>query len=148
MLELLTTAEMGEADRLTIADGTAGIELMEKAGHAVADRVAAGEEQAVPVTVMAGPGNNGGDGFVAARVLAERGFMVRLLLAGDRARLEKGDAALAAERWSGAVEVASPEAIGKAAIVIDALFGAGLDRPVEGVGRALIDAMNATPAEH
>jgi hydroxyethylthiazole kinase-like uncharacterized protein yjeF len=101
---------------------------------------------AVAVVVVAGPGNNGGDGFVAARILRERGYSVRLLLAGDAGRL-KGDAALAASRWSSPVEAASPAALAGAGIVIDALFGAGLDRPVEGAARAVIEAINAVPAK-
>ena len=140
MNELLTTAEMGEADRLTIAGGTPGIELMENAGRAVADAAArlAGRR----VAVVAGPGNNGGDGFVAARILAERGLTVRLCLVGDRGRL-KGDAARAAERWRGPVEPASPDVLAGCDVIIDALFGAGLDRVVEGPPRAMIEAMNA-----
>lgn len=141
MIELLTTAEMAEADRATIAAGTAGITLMENAGRAVAD--AAGQLlEGRPVVVVAGPGNNGGDGFVAARLLAERGHKVRVSFVGDRNRL-KGDAALAAGRWTGTVEQARPEAITGRDIVIDALFGAGLDRAVEGLPRAMIEAMNA-----
>jgi len=146
MIELLTTAEMAQADRLTIAAGTAGIDLMENAGRAVADAVAARHAAAVPVVVVAGPGNNGGDGLVAARVLRERGHSVRLLLAGDAGRL-KGDAALAAGRWNGPVEAASPAGVAGAGVVIDALFGAGLDRPVEGATRAMIEAINAAPAK-
>jgi hydroxyethylthiazole kinase-like uncharacterized protein yjeF len=141
MIELLTNAEMAEADRLTTAGGTPGIELMERAGRAVADRVAARTPGVV--AIVAGPGNNGGDGFVAARILAERKFRVRLLLLGDRARL-KGDAAQAAGRWQGAVDAATPAALAGASIIVDALFGAGLDRPVEGAARAMIEAMNAS----
>ena len=100
MIELLSTPEMAEADRLTIAAGVAGIVLMENAGQAIADAVASRHPAGTRVAIVAGAGNNGGDGFVAARLLAERGYRVRLLLAGDRARL-KGDAALAAQRWSG-----------------------------------------------
>ena len=141
MNELLTTAEMAEADRLTIAGGVPGIDLMENAGRAVAD--AAGGLLGRRVVVVAGPGNNGGDGFVAARHLAERGYIVRVSFVGDVKRL-KGDAALAAKRWSGKVEQASPTSLANCDIVIDALFGAGLDRDAEGLPRAMIEAMNAT----
>jgi hydroxyethylthiazole kinase-like uncharacterized protein yjeF len=142
MIELLTTAEMGEADRLTIAGGVDGMTLMENAGRAVADRVAARHPPGSRVAVVAGPGNNGGDGFVAARILRERGYRASLLLVGDAARL-KGDAALAAQRWQGPTAVAQPTALSSADVIIDALFGAGLDRPVDGLPRAMIEAMNA-----
>lgn len=145
MLELLTTREMAEADRLAIAGGVAGIDLMERAGASVADAVAAGHLSGKRVVVVAGPGNNGGDGFVAARHLAERGFSVRLLLLGQATRL-KGDAAEAARRWGGKTEAATPAGLQPADIVIDALFGAGLDRPVEGEARGLIEAINASGA--
>lgn len=140
MIELLTTAEMAEADRLTIAGGVPGIDLMERAGEAVAATMA-GLATGKVVTVVAGPGNNSGDGFVAARLLAERGYAVRLALVGDRGRL-KGDAALAAARWSGPLEGADPAALAGADIVVDALFGAGLAREVEGLPRAMIEAIN------
>jgi hydroxyethylthiazole kinase-like uncharacterized protein yjeF len=140
MIELLTSAEMAEADRLTIAGGVRGQDLMERAGRAVAARVAMlGARRAV---VVAGPGNNGGDGFVAARVLAERGISVRVAFVGDRARL-KGDAAWAAGTWQGATEKASPASLADCDVIIDALFGTGLDRDVTGAPRAMIEAMNA-----
>ena len=94
MDELLTTAEMAEADRLAIAGGVPGITLMKNAGRAVAD-VACRAVECRRVVVVAGPGNNGGDGFVAARYLAERGYAVRVCFVGDPKRL-KGDALLAA----------------------------------------------------
>ncbi len=144
MIELLTTQEMTQADRLTIAAGTPGIVLMERAGRAVADAVVRTSLRGAPtVCVVAGPGNNGGDGFVCARVLADRGYPVRLLMFGDHGRL-KGDAAEAAGRWQGPVEAAEPSALKGCGLVIDALFGAGLDRPVEGPARAMIEAMNAS----
>lgn len=145
MLELLNTAEMAEADRLTIADGTPGIELMERAGGAVAAAVIARHPAGSRVAVVAGPGNNGGDGYVAARHLAERGYQVEVLLAGEASRL-KGDAAQAAAKWKGPVAPAEAGRLDDAQVVIDALFGAGLDRPVVGTARALIEAMNAQPA--
>jgi len=152
MIELLSNAEMAEADRRTIAGGVAGIDLMERAGRAVADAVSARHPAGSRIAVVAGPGNNGGDGFVAARLLAERGYNVEVLLVDDAARL-KGDAALAAKQWAGSVAPALPGALqapvpsdGAIDVVIDALFGAGLDRPVEGLARAMIDSMNAQAA--
>lgn len=145
MIELLTNTEMAQADRQTISGGVPGLNLMERAGRAVADVAAARHPIGSRVVVVAGPGNNGGDGFVAARVLAQRGFRVRLLLAGNPAGL-KGDAALAAAAWKGSVEAAQPNALGEAEVIVDALFGAGLDRPVEGQPKVLIDAMNAQSA--
>jgi ADP-dependent NAD(P)H-hydrate dehydratase / NAD(P)H-hydrate epimerase len=141
MLELLTSEEMAEADRLTITGGTPGMTLMQAAGRAVADAVCA-RLQGRPVLVIAGPGNNGGDGFVAGRILREWGHAVRIVLVGDRAKL-KGDAAAAAKLWDEAIEPASPEKITTPALIVDALFGAGLDREVTGLPRAMIKAMNA-----
>ena len=141
MIELLTNAEMAEADRLAIAGGAAGISLMENAGRAVADAVAARASSGGTIAIVAGPGNNGGDGFVAGRLLAARGFAVRLALAGDRGKL-KGDAAEAARRFGGKIEPASAHVLDGANVVIDALFGAGLDRPVSGAAAEMIAAMN------
>jgi len=144
MIELLSTAEMAEADRLTIAAGTPGLELMEKAGRAVAD-AALGLAPAARVAVVAGPGNNGGDGFVAARHLLAAGRDVRLLFVGEAGRLT-GDAARARARFPGKVEQAQPEALAACDLVVDALFGAGLDRDVGGLARAMIEAVNARGA--
>jgi hydroxyethylthiazole kinase-like uncharacterized protein yjeF len=142
MIELLTNAEMAEADRLAIAAGTPGIRLMENAGRAVAEAVVRTSLRGAPmVCIVAGPGNNGGDGFVCARILAQRGYPVRVLLLGDRRSL-KGDAAEASRRWQGPVEAAAPAALSGADIIVDALYGAGLDRPVEGPARAMIEAIN------
>ena len=144
MIELLTPAEMAEADRLAIEGGITGIALMENAGRAVADAVTRRYPNGAPqVCVVAGPGNNGGDGFVAARILEGRGFPVRLLLLGERGRL-KGDAAEAARRWQGQTIPASPQALAGAGVTVDALFGAGLDRPVEGAAREIIEAINSS----
>jgi hydroxyethylthiazole kinase-like uncharacterized protein yjeF len=143
MIELLTTTEMAEADRLTIAAGTSGLALMERAGRAVADAVVRVVTPIAPlVVVVAGPGNNGGDGFVCARVLSERGYQVRVALLGDRASL-KGDAAAAADRWPGPAEQATPASLKGAGVIVDALFGAGLARPIEGPAAAMIAAINA-----
>ena len=140
---LLSVAEMGRADALAIAGGVPGIDLMEAAGAGVA---AAIRERWTPrpALVLCGPGNNGGDGFVVARVLAEAGWPVRLALLGSREALG-GDAALAAARWSGSVEPLAG-ALGRAEgegapLVVDALFGAGLSRPVAGEAAALLTAV-------
>lgn len=138
---LLSPQQMGQADRLTIAGGIPGIALMENAGRAVADAVARRWPRR-PVIVLCGPGNNGGDGFVAARILAERGWPVRLALLGQRAAL-KGDAAAAAARWDGPVEPLATDGLEGAGLVVDALFGAGLARPIDGVARGAIAALDA-----
>src|ERR1700743_3296655 len=114
MIELLTHYEMAGAEPRDIAAARAGLRR-----HPPGSKVA----------VVAGPGNNGGDGFVAARHLASAGMRVRVCLIGARDRLE-GDAARAASGWSG--EVATLPDVAGAAVIIDALFGAGLDRPVTG----------------
>ena len=139
MIELLTNVEMAEADRRTVASGTPGADLMEKAGAAVARAVLRRHPPGSKVAVVTGPGNNGGDGFVAARHLAAAGMRVRVCLIGARDRL-KGDAAWAAAGWKGEV-AASPDPSG-AAVIIDALFGAGLDRPITGAALAAVEAMN------
>jgi ADP-dependent NAD(P)H-hydrate dehydratase / NAD(P)H-hydrate epimerase len=145
MIELLSNAEMAEADRLAVAGGVASIELMEKAGCAVADHLLAHYPRASRIAVVVGSGNNGGDGFVAARALAAAGREVCVLFVGDRAKA-KGDAAQAARRWNGPTEAASPDALRDTEVVVDALFGAGLDRPIAGPARAMVEAMNASGA--
>jgi ADP-dependent NAD(P)H-hydrate dehydratase / NAD(P)H-hydrate epimerase len=145
MIEVLTNAEMGEADRLAIAQGTAGLALMENAGKAVAEAVTAMQPAGRRVVVLAGPGNNGGDGFVAARLLAAVEYAVTVLLVGNSEKL-KGDAASAAKAWTGPIAGAAPERLAGADIIVDALFGAGLDRPVDGLARAMIEAVNAQRA--
>ena len=141
MIEILSNAEMRKADRLTIDGGTAGLTLMENAGKAVAQAVLGRQSAGSRVVVLAGPGNNGGDGFVAARLLAERGYAVTVLLAGALDKLG-GDAAAAAKAWGGGVAAAKPEDLAGADVIIDALFGAGLDRPVGGLAQAMIEAVN------
>ncbi len=145
MTALLTTGEMAKADRLAIEAGTPGIELMDRAGFAVADAVASRHPLGRRVLVVAGPGNNGGDGFIAAQVLRERGYPVRLMLLGERDRLA-GDAAEAARRYRGPVEPADPARVADCEIVVDALFGAGLARPLDGVAAALVGAINGCGA--
>lgn len=140
-LVLLRCAEMARADAAAIAGGVPGTQLMEVAGRAVAAAVAAHHRRR-PVAVVCGPGNNGGDGFVAARHLQEAGWPVRLGLLGPREAL-KGDAAGAAQGWKGSVEALSPALLDGRPLIVDALFGAGLSRPIEGLAGEVIDRINA-----
>lgn len=127
---ILSVQQMAEADRLAIAAGTPGIVLMENAGRAVAAAIV--ERYApCPVCLLCGPGNNGGDGFVVARALAEAGWPVRLALAVPLQSL-RGDARHHAEHWQGSIEPLSPAVLDGAELVVDALFGAGLSRALEG----------------
>src|SRR5687767_16037425 len=114
-IELLTPAEMAEADRLAIAAGTSGFALMEKAGAAVAVaavRIASEGD----VLVLAGPGNNGGDGFVAAAELRRRGRKVRVAMLGEVSEL-KGDAARAASLYDGLLERAEADTEDRKSVV-------------------------------
>ncbi len=131
MFELLTSEEMGAADRLAIEGGVPGLVLMENAGRGVADEVARRFPDAGAVAVLCGPGNNGGDGFVAARLLHEKGYAVRLGFDGDVDRLPP-DASAMAKHWTGVVAPLSEALFTEADVVVDALFGAGLARPIEG----------------
>lgn len=115
---------MYEADRLSIGKGVASLDLMEAAGKAVATEIVR-RYGARRVLVLCGPGNNGGDGFVVARHLKGWGWPVRVVLVGDRAKLQ-GDAAVMAGRWTSDIE---QEAAGdEVDLVVDALYGAGLSR--------------------
>src|SRR3954454_2439939 len=143
-MEVLTTTEMEHADRLAIAGGTPGFALMLRAGQAVAEAALQLAEQG-PILVVAGRGNNGGDGFVAATELVARGRSVSIILLCDRNTLQ-GDAALAAKGWKGPVLPCNAAAIGAPALIIDALFGAGLNRAVKGDPHDIIGAINASGA--
>jgi NAD(P)H-hydrate epimerase len=138
---LLTPVEMSLADRLAVEAGVASLALMERAGAAVAQAI---RDRYAPcrTLVLCGPGNNGGDGFVAARHLSEAGWPVTLALFGDRARL-RGDAAAMASRYHREVHSAAPGIVAGHDLIVVALFGAGLSKPVEGEAAGLIEAVNA-----
>jgi hydroxyethylthiazole kinase-like uncharacterized protein yjeF len=141
MHELLTPSEMAEADRRMIEAGITGITLMERAGREVADAVLSHRPVRTRVVVVCGPGNNGGDGFVAARLLAERGCPVRLMLLGPKEALT-GDTSITANRWAGDVEKINADALTETDVVVDALFGAGLKRDLTGAALDAVKAIN------
>lgn len=138
---LLSIAEMTRADALAVKAGVPSDRLMEAAGWAVAMNVRK-HFRPCRVLVLAGPGNNGGDGFVAARYLKRWGWPVRLALLG-RSESLKGDAALNAARWEGEVEELSLASLEGADLVVDALFGAGLARPLEGLAKQVVKAISS-----
>ena len=127
---VLDGRRMTEANRLTVAAGTPASALMENAGRAVAQQIER-RWSARPVAVLCGPGDNGGDGCVAARQLAEAGWPVRLALLGPPDHLT-GAARHHAALWRGAVEPLTPAVLDGAGLVVDAIFGAGLSRALEG----------------
>ncbi len=142
MYELLTVEEMAAADRRAVALGVPSLTLMENAGRAVAIEAAKMVPAGARIAVLCGPGNNGGDGFVAARYLRERGIDVRVACLVPVDQL-KGDAAEMARRWLLPVHAASEDSLHSMDLVIDALFGAGLVRPIGGSAAELVSAMSA-----
>jgi hydroxyethylthiazole kinase-like uncharacterized protein yjeF len=138
--EILTTAEMARADAFAVEQGVPSLSLMENAGRAVADAIGA-RFKPCPVTVLCGPGNNGGDGFVVARHLDEQGFTVRVAHDADH----KGDAGEMSVRWKGARVALTPAALEGARLVVDGLFGAGLSRPLESAPAQMVEALNDLP---
>lgn len=137
---LLSNEDMRRADKAAIAAGIAGERLMEAAGRAVAEE-ALKAFRPEHVLVLTGPGNNGGDGWVAARHLMEAGVEVRLAPLVDPSGLT-GDAAAMAERYQGRRVGIGPEALEGADLVIDAMFGSGLARPLEGAARTMAEALD------
>src|ERR1700744_1814520 len=126
--EILSVEQMYAADRYAVEHGVPSLTLMENAGRAVADEICK-RWTPRPTAVLCGPGNNGGDGYVVARLLKDRGWDVRVEALAEIPSL-KGDAAEMARRWTGET-MEFPSGRG-AALYVDALFGAGLSRPLEG----------------
>jgi hydroxyethylthiazole kinase-like uncharacterized protein yjeF len=141
-LELLTAEQMSAADSLAVKHGVPSLTLMENAGVAVADVARRLVKPGARVAVLCGPGNNGGDGFVAARFLKRASYDVRLYLIGPRDAL-KGDAAEKARWFDGPIREMSPDAVESMHLVIDAMFGAGLSRPLSGIAAEMAEAVNA-----
>jgi len=140
--EIFTADEVRRGDALAVSAGVSSFGLMTRAGAAVAAAARSMPGGAGPVVVVCGPGNNGGDGFVAARLLAAAGASVEVVLVGAKGG-QSADAALAAAHWGGDIRSAAQLRLSEADLVIDALFGVGLTRPLEGEARAVVEAINA-----
>lgn len=154
-MHLVTAGQMAAIDRRTIQDqGIPGITLMHRAGTAVADELAtrSGSLAGDRIVVLCGRGNNGGDGFVVARVLKERKATIEAYLLSTRDSVS-GDARMAMEEWLAAggtvTEVTDEDAVNDVArtwadadCIVDAMLGTGLSGEVRGVFRAVIDAVN------
>ncbi len=139
--EILTTVEMAEAERLTMKAGVSGLALMQRAGAGVAAVCAIGVAPPAAMTVYCGPGNNGGDGLIAARLLRDAGYSVRVGLLGEPTAL-RGEAAAALRLWDAPTEAAAELPPPPAGIAIDALFGSGLRRDLEGAARAIVERLD------
>ena len=143
---VLSVAAATRSDSCAISAGVSGRQLMDRAGLAIAHRVLDGMVAPDwPVQILVGPGNNGGDGYIAARYLAEAGIRPQLLALHGRTPVH-GDGEEAAQRWlasGGAIGHARPDHLADTGIVIDALFGAGLNRALQDEPGELIAALAA-----
>lgn len=137
MHEILTSAEMARVDARAGELGASTRALMGNAGRAVADAVAV-RWPVRPVLVLCGTGNNGGDGYVAARLLADAGWPVRVAALGAP---KSAAASSAAATWGGRIEAALEARAAPGDLVIDALFGAGLTRPLDAVATAIVEGL-------
>lgn len=144
---LYRAANTRAADQRAASDyGLAGGVLMERAGSAAFALLRERFPRARRITVVCGPGNNGGDGYVLARLAMEAGLTAVVLNPADVAGL-KGEAAAAHNAWRKAGGRAQPFAVAPlqaSDVIVDALFGTGLERPLEGAWRVAVEAMNAS----
>ena len=135
--ELLTVEQMYHADQAAVDKDVPGIDLMEAAGTVV-ERVIRKHYRPCRVAVLCGPGNNGGDGFVVARLLQKKGWSINLAFLGSSKSL-RGDAAINADRWKGRIKPFDKSVLDNADLIVDAVFGAGLARPVDGEVAAVFE---------
>ncbi|RED53338.1 NAD(P)H-hydrate dehydratase [Aestuariispira insulae] len=142
-LNILTVAQCYQADQEAMARGITGETLMEAAGAAIAREILA-RWPSGKAAILCGPGNNGGDGFVVARLLKEAGWQVVVGLLGEWSQL-RGDASTMAQRWGEDVRPLTVEILDGATLVVDALFGAGLSKPVEGIAAETLEAIGQVP---
>jgi len=151
-MEILSVSKMRAADQTAISAGISALKLMDGAGKAVADAILARWEKRA-VAVLAGPGNNGGDGFVVASLLKKAGWGVTVFLYGDKTALS-GEAAICAKRWrakvqplASALDVIAGLESADDLLVVDALFGTGLTRPLEDEAKILAELLTVSQAQ-
>jgi len=152
MKRIMTVEQMRRADQQTIAEGTPGSVLMERVGRAVGNAILQYRPDSGRIVIVTGSGNNGGDGYVAARVLVEQNMKVTVVALSDPDSLQ-GDAAEQAglARQAG-VKIrccaGDGELLGcwlaRAVMVVDAIFGTGLARPLTGHMREAVERINAS----
>lgn len=151
-MEVLGVSQMYEADRLAMASGVSGERLMDAAGESVANAILSRWDKC-PVCILAGPGNNGGDGYVIARYLKKAGWAVTVYALGLKGDLT-GDAAIHARKWRNKVRPLE-DALERIAslnkdddlLVVDALFGAGLSRPLDGTPKIIAELLTVSQAQ-
>jgi len=129
---------MSRAEQLAMENGTSSLILMENAGNGVAEEVVKRFARGTKIVVLCGPGRNGGDGFVAARRLRERGYHIRLALLGDQDKLPPESKEMA-KRWDEAIEPMTPDCLDGAQVIVDAIFGSGLKDDVRDIPAKMIE---------
>jgi NAD(P)H-hydrate epimerase len=151
VIPILTAAKMRAADAAAMRRGVPSLELMERAASALAEAVEREAPECRRVVLLCGPGNNGGDGLAAARLLAQRGVSARLFTLAEPEKL-RGDAAVNLGRARRVGLIATPltsprgrrelaEELSSADVVVDALFGTGLTRPLSATTAAIVRAI-------
>ncbi|MBV6656437.1 MAG: NAD(P)H-hydrate dehydratase [Devosiaceae bacterium] len=148
MDELLTPEQVGRCDALTIEAGTPGTTLMARAGAGLFEVLKTITDPGTRVLVACGPGNNGGDGYVLAKFLGAAGYHTTVVALSNPANLS-GDAAWAHGAWGGLAidpQVLDHTVYDKQDLIVDALFGAGLARPLDGAAADMVARINGSPA--
>lgn len=144
-MERIVTGALAKAfDRVKIEAGASSLAMMQTAAQGIADAVLSLRKADEPVAAICGVGNNGGDGVCAAWLLQQRGVAARIVLVGDESKCTPDTAFYLKKAREAGISAADDLKLNGDEILIDALFGVGLTRPVEGVYRMWIERMNAS----
>ena len=144
MERIVTGAQAKAFDRVKIEAGASSLAMMQTAAQGIADAVLSLRKADEPVAAICGVGNNGGDGVCAAWLLQQRGVAARIVLVGDESKCTPDTAFYLKKAREAGISAADDLKLNGDEILIDALFGVGLTRPVEGVYRMWIERMNAS----